>query len=49
MKQHIKQLLREWFLNEDLSDDEMNNLKRFIDSGDGGNIFLKKMIFIVTF
>jgi hypothetical protein len=44
MKRYIKKLLRESLLNEELSDDEMNNLKRLIDSGQGDNIELAFMI-----
>jgi len=44
MKQHIKKLLREGLIREELSDDEMNNLKRFIDSGDESNIEMAFMI-----
>ena len=44
MKRYIKKLLRESLIREELSDDEMNNLKRFIDSGDEGNIEMAFMI-----
>ena len=44
MKQHIKTLLREGLIREELSDDEMNNLKRFIDSGDESNIEMAFMV-----
>jgi Leucine-rich repeat (LRR) protein len=44
MKQRIKTLLREGLIREELSDDEMNNLKRLVDSGDEGNIEMAFMI-----
>ena len=44
MKQRIKKLLREGLIREELSDDEMNNLKRFIDSGDESNIEMAFMV-----
>ena len=44
MKGYIKKLLRESLLNEELSDKEMNNLKRLIDSGQGDNIEMAFMI-----
>jgi Leucine-rich repeat (LRR) protein len=40
MKRYIKRLLREGLLSEELSDEEMNQLKRLIDSGDDDNIKL---------
>ncbi len=40
MKSYIKKLLREGLLSEELSDEEMNQLKRLIDSGDDDNIKL---------
>ena len=44
MKGYIKKLLRESLIREELSDKEMNNLKRLIDSGQGDNIEMAFMI-----
>ena len=44
MKGYIKKLLRESLIREQLSDKEMNNLKRFIDSGQDKNIEMAFMI-----
>ena len=44
MKSYIKKLLRESLISEELSDDEMNQLKELIKSGQADNVKLAFMI-----